>query len=80
MDAITIAQPGSETGPCTVTCGHLDCLSRRLIAGCQCPHCDKMIGYDTPYYRLGIQTTKRFVYTHASCHDESMEERDRTTP
>lgn len=56
--------PGSEYGPCSYSCEHLDCASLRHQAAADCVICLQPIGFDRRYYehRLGL--------AHATCVED----------
>ena len=58
---VALAPPGTEYGPCTEPCAHIDCASSREMAESTCPACREAIGYDRAFfYRAG-------VFVHAVC-------------
>lgn len=45
IGSITIAEPGSENGPCAEECQHLACVEERRIAAMKCKYCSQPLGY-----------------------------------
>lgn len=50
MGWLTLPAPGSEHGPCTDGCSHIDCQATRDDAAASCRDCKKPIGYDVKFY------------------------------
>lgn len=50
MAAGKLPEPGSEYGPCTDPCEHLDCAETRRMAETVCELCGKPIGYGARLY------------------------------
>lgn len=77
MAAGTITTPGTKYGPCKETCKHKDCAGTRAMAASICPGCKKAIGYNAPFYNLGLgewPTDLHFQgYAHATCTEEAIE-------
>ena len=64
MAAGTISAPGSEYGPCTDDCAHIDCAASRDTAESPCTMCGHPIGYETRFY------ADRPGWVHALCLEE----------
>lgn len=54
MAAIENPPPGSTYGPCIWPCPHRDCAEMREDAEQKCELCQKPIGYETKFYRRGL--------------------------
>ncbi len=63
-----IPRPGTDYGPCSEPCRHIDCQQTRHDAAAVCPHCRQPIGYDRPFYRQAGELA------HASCAELAAEE------
>ena len=74
MSAGTLPRPGKvvggcEVGPCLDTnCGHGDCVLTRRQAARLCVYSNRPIGYDTDFYRVGVNKM-----AHAVCHTDAIE-------
>lgn len=67
MAAGILPTPGSEHGPCTFKCKHLDCAETRNRAASRCIYCKKEVGFNVRVYQHGDYTV------HARCHEEAAE-------
>lgn len=73
VSAGVLPSPGSETGPCSETCGHRDCAETRQIAAALCNHCDGTIGYNVHFYEVFRSADgKERDYAHATCHEAAV--------
>jgi hypothetical protein len=71
MAALALPRPGSEYGPCPISCAHTDCAETRRMADSDCRVCQMPIGYESRIYQ---EQDGGFV--HASClHQEQMDKR-----
>ncbi len=69
MAASRLPAPGTDLGPCSSPCKHIDCDANRRMAADTCPYCKKPIGYDRRFYELRGGS----VLAHAACHEDAVE-------
>jgi hypothetical protein len=76
MAAGVLAEPGTEYGPCTDPCEHIDCAETRRMAAGKCRLCWKPIGYGRRFYVDPVSAgTINLRYVHASCFETESEGR-----
>lgn len=61
--------PGTRLGPCYVVpgqeeCVHIDCRRQRRDANTFCWHCNRPIGYETPFFDEGGLVHETCYYEH----------------
>jgi hypothetical protein len=67
MAAGILPRPGTEHGPCSTKCKHIDCTETRERAKSSCLYCRKPVGFGVRVYQHGEYTV------HARCHEEAAE-------
>ena len=59
--------PGTEYGPCSIECPHIDCAQTRQTAAKACGICQVRIGYDRRYYN-----DDEYGIVHAACLEDKI--------
>lgn len=72
MSAAMISRPGTEQGPCSNTCSHLDCIAARQMAIEICRICHQQIGYEQPFY------AEPDSKVHKSCLEDELRKKLKT--
>ena len=71
-----IQKPGKKYGPCVGTCPHKDCEESRYIATqCVCRFCDKVIGFETRFYKdpeARKAPNADYTWCHADCLEDDV--------
>lgn len=74
-----IQKPGKKFGPCKGQCSHKDCSQSRSIATiCVCRLCNKVIGWEAPFYMdpdAAPLTLDDLRYVHADCLEDSLSDK-----
>ena len=76
MAYITLAEPGTEYGPCAEPCMHKDCDATKTQASTLCPYCLKPLGYGHALTRADTEVSTGLG--HFACIEEQIEKESAT--